>query len=85
MKFGIIGNGFVGNATSLLSCADNECIIYDIDPSKCNPLNTTLNDIYSCDIIFIAVPSPNDVIFSCAEAPGKSYAIVVSNPNPKSG
>jgi nucleotide sugar dehydrogenase len=58
MRFGIIGNGFVGNATSLLSCADNECIIYDIDPSKCNPLNTTLNDIYSCDIIFIAVPTP---------------------------
>jgi UDPglucose 6-dehydrogenase len=58
MKIGIIGNGFVGNATSLLSCRDNKCYIYDVDPKKCDPKYTTLQDIYNCDIIFIAVPTP---------------------------
>ena len=34
MKFGIIGHGFVGHATSLLTCIDNECFIYDLDPTE---------------------------------------------------
>ena len=58
MKIGVIGNGFVGHATSLLACKDVTCIIYDIDPTKCSPLHTTLQDIYNCNIIFIAVPTP---------------------------
>jgi hypothetical protein len=36
-------------------------------------------------MIFIPTPLPKEVIFSCSLAPGTSYAIVVSNPNPKSG
>lgn len=36
-------------------------------------------------IILIAVPSPSEVIISSGFAPGTSKAIVVSNPNPKSG
>ena len=30
MKIGIIGNGFVGKATSLLECSDVNIIVYDI-------------------------------------------------------
>ena len=65
MNFGIIGNGFVGQATSLLSCTDNQCYIYDIDSSKCIPKGTTLQDIYTCDIIFIAVPTPMEKNGKC--------------------
>jgi len=36
-------------------------------------------------MIFMAAPFPSSVIFSCPAAPGTSYAMVVSKPNPKSG
>jgi len=65
MKFGIIGHGFVGHATSLLTCIDNECFIYDLDPTKCVPIHTTLQDIYMCDIIFISVPTPMEKNGKC--------------------
>jgi len=32
MKIGIIGNGFVGKATTILECIDIEIVIYDINP-----------------------------------------------------
>jgi len=62
MSFAIIGNGFVGKATQIL--AENnpnlKMIIYDIDPQKCQPLGTQLEDLRWCDIIFICVPTPMD-------------------------
>jgi len=65
MKIGIIGNGFVGSATSLLECVDISIIVYDINPNLCKPLNTTLNDICNCDLIFISVPTPMNKNGSC--------------------
>lgn len=56
MKIGIVGNGFVGQATALIH--NHDIIIYDIIPEKCIPLHTTINDIINCDIIFICVPTP---------------------------
>ena len=32
MKIGIIGNGFVGNATMQLKCKDIEVMAYDLNP-----------------------------------------------------
>lgn len=58
MLFGIIGNGFVGQATQLLASEKNKCLVYDVDPEKCSPLGTTLLDISSCQVIFICVPTP---------------------------
>jgi len=62
MSFAIIGNGFVGKATQIL--AENnpnlKMMIYDIDPQKCQPLGTKLEDLRGCDIIFICVPTPMD-------------------------
>ena len=65
MKIGIIGNGFVGSATTLLECVDISIIIYDINPNLCNPPNTTLKDICNCDLIFISVPTPMNKNGSC--------------------
>ena len=60
MNIGIIGNGFVGQATQILKCNHNNLIIYDIDPSKCYPEGTTLESLAICNIIFISVPTPMD-------------------------
>ena len=65
MKIGIIGNGFVGKATSILSCKDVELIVYDIIPESCKPLGTTLDDIVKTDIVFISVPTPMNSDGSC--------------------
>lgn len=33
-------------------------IFYDINPSLCQPIGLTLNDMKQCDVIFISVPTP---------------------------
>jgi len=58
MKIGVIGNGFVGKATSILECEEIDLISYDINPNLCNPLGTKLLDMVECEIIFISVPTP---------------------------
>ncbi len=58
MRIGIIGNGFVGQATQLLESDLNKCIVYDINPQKCYPKGTTLKDMNYCKIVFICVPTP---------------------------
>jgi UDPglucose 6-dehydrogenase len=56
---GIVGGGFVGSATALLNCPGIKAITYDIDPSKCNPVGTTIHDLLSCDFTFVCVPTPS--------------------------
>ena len=58
MKIGIVGNGYVGQATALLECDDLEVLAYDTDKSKCNPPNLKLEDLRSCDYLFVCVPTP---------------------------
>jgi len=58
MKIGVIGNGFVGKATSILECTEVDLISYDINPKLCNPSGLQLIDMIDCDIIFISVPTP---------------------------
>ena len=58
MKIGVIGGGFVGSATRLLTSKDIECIVYDLNPEKCNPRNTTFKDVCNTEAVFIAVPTP---------------------------
>ena len=65
MKIGIIGNGVVGQATSLLACPEIKLSIYDTDPERCQPPHTTLRDICACDLIFISVPTPMNPDGSC--------------------
>ena len=58
MKIGIIGNGFVGNATKQLECEDIEILAYDINPELCYPKNITLLNLLDCEAIFVSVPTP---------------------------
>ena len=66
MKIGIVGNGYVGGATALLAHKKVLVNIYDKEPSKCDPLGTSLNEIIQCDLVFIAVPTPMNKDGSCA-------------------
>lgn len=69
MKIGIIGNGFVGGATSLFETRsgfdDINVIIYDKDLKKRSPANVRLEDFLTCDLIFICVPTPMNEDGSC--------------------
>jgi UDPglucose 6-dehydrogenase len=59
VSVGIIGNGFVGNATSHFKNPNVAVTIYDKSPDKCSPLGTTLEDLCkSSNIIFICLPTP---------------------------
>jgi len=65
MKIGIIGNGFVGNATCQLECQDIEIVVYDKNSELCIPKDTKLKDLVKCEIIFISVPTPMNKDGSC--------------------
>jgi len=72
VTIGIIGNGYVGGATSLLgkqivdSPKDTRVIIYDKDPDRSDP-DFTLRDVaeYS-NFVFVCVPTPMDTDGSCS-------------------
>lgn len=59
MRIGIVGGGFVGSATALLACEDIETITYDLDPARCCPIGTIKEDLLTCDIVFVCVPTPS--------------------------
>lgn len=59
MRIGIVGGGFVGSATALLACKDIETITYDLDPVRCSPPGTTTQDLLTCDLVFVCVPTPS--------------------------
>ena len=65
MNIGIIGNGFVGKATTQLKCKDIELLAYDINPEACEPPGLTLQDMNKCEIVFISVPTPMSKNGSC--------------------
>ena len=56
MKIGIVGNGYVGSATSLLQEFEGvECFAFDIEPARCNPRGLKLKDLSKCDLVFVCV------------------------------
>ncbi len=65
MNIGIIGNGFVGQATKLLECDNIRTFTYDIVPEKCDPPGLELEDLCDCPLIFVAVPTPMQEDGSC--------------------
>jgi len=66
MQVGVIGNGYVGGATSLLEHEGVPFYIYDKAPKKCKPLGITVKDLMPCDFIFVAVPTPMNQDGSCS-------------------
>ena len=80
MKIGIVGNGFVGKATSLFQCDEIEVLVYDIIPTACSPIGTTMDDINNCDLIFICVPTPLNYDGSCKTDIIDSVLSKITNP-----
>jgi len=54
----IIGGGFVGTAAKLFENESIRCLIYDLDPSKCSPGITMIEQVAHADLFFICVPTP---------------------------
>ncbi len=65
MTIGIIGNGYVGRATSLLKNRNVDVLIYDTDDEKCSPRGLTFNDLLECSFIFVCLPTPMDKEGKC--------------------
>jgi UDPglucose 6-dehydrogenase len=65
MKIGVVGNGFVGNATSLFKCDDIDVVVYDKDPNRCDPADTSPQRLFDCDFVFVCVPTPMNKDGSC--------------------
>ena len=63
MKIGIVGNGYVGQATSLFKSEDVEVAIWDTDPEKRN-INS-IQELSDCSLVFVCVPTPMDRDGSC--------------------
>lgn len=62
---GVVGGGFVGKATSGFKNSKTDVIVFDLQKELCQPLGTTISDIYQCDVVFIAVPTPMSKDGSC--------------------
>ena len=72
LHIGIVGNGFVGRATRQLESSMTQFLVYDICPEQCFPQGLTLEELRSCDLIFISVPTP-------MEPDGKCYLNMVES------
>lgn len=81
MKIGIIGNGLVGKATKLLTCFEITTIIYDIRPEACEPINTTLEDINNCDLVFLCLPTPMNHNGCCYTKDLEDTIKIINNPH----
>ena len=65
MKVGVVGNGFVGHAMTLLR-PHVEVLVWDIVPEKRDPKKLTLESfVRESEIIFVAVPTPMNSNGSC--------------------
>lgn len=65
IKVGIVGGGFVGTATSKFAGPGISVIIYDVDSTRCLPVDTTMKEIVECNLIFVCVPTPSNSDDSC--------------------
>jgi UDPglucose 6-dehydrogenase len=65
LKIGIIGGGFVGKATAGFQNSKNIVKIYDLKPELRLPEDTTMEDMYHSQIVFVCVPTPMSNDGSC--------------------
>ncbi len=65
LHIGIVGNGFVGRATRQLESSMAQFLVYDICPENCIPRGLTFEELSSCDLIFISVPTPMESNGKC--------------------
>ena len=92
MNIYIIGNGFVGKATSQFA----NCKILDKDKKLCHPNELEMNDLKDAHIVFICVPTPmskngevythivEDVVLQLKKVVSKECAIIIRSTVPPS-
>jgi len=65
MKIGVVGNGFVGHAMTLLN-PHVEVLVWDVVPEKRDPKTLDIETfVEESEIIFVAVPTPMNKDGSC--------------------
>ena len=65
MKIGVVGNGFVGHAMTLLR-PHVEVLVWDVVPEKRDPKTLDIETfVEDSEIIFVAVPTPMNADGSC--------------------
>ena len=62
MNIGIIGQGFVGNAIYQKFKNFYKVFTYDLDKNKSN---STKEEVYSCEVVFVCLPTPMSEDGSC--------------------
>lgn len=72
LKIGIIGCGFVGEASKTLTRKEIEILVYDINQAKCSLGVNEIKNLLDCKLIFISVPTPINKDGSC-------YITIVEN------
>lgn len=60
LRIGIIGNGDRGKAIQQLQCPSIDFLVYDSNPELCVPLETMVEEMEQCDLIFHCLPVPMD-------------------------
>jgi len=65
MRIGVVGNGFVGRSMTLFR-PHVEVLVWDIDPDKREPHSLGFKEfVNTCQLIFVAVPTPMRKNGSC--------------------
>ena len=60
LRIGIIGNGDRGKAIQQIQCPSIDFLVYDSNPELCVPLETMVEEMEQCDLIFHCLPVPMD-------------------------
>lgn len=82
LSAGVCGGGFVGEATSLFGCEEIEVKIFDKNPDRCVPKNTTMKDIANCDVVFVAVNTPMHKSGKCCTSIVETVIDQIKEENP---
>ncbi len=63
MNIGIVGNGYVGQATALLKTGGTQVLTWDVDEKKRNIRK--FEELKKSDLVFVCVPTPMEKDGSC--------------------
>jgi hypothetical protein len=80
LRIGIIGNGELGKAIQQLQCSSIDIMVYDMNPDVCHPLDTSIEVIETCDLIFYCIPTEMNHHTSCDTTVLSEYISLLTNP-----
>ena len=80
LRIGIIGNSVLGKAVQQIQCSSIDIMVYDTNPDECSPLDTTIEVIETCDLIFYCIPTEMNHHTSCDTTVLSEYISLITNP-----